>query len=859
MSRVELRAPVLEQGIRHTNFFNGRLLFAEDLFNETEANRAQHRQLGRACGDGVVHGLDVWMQASGAGGTVPVLRVSAGLAINRRGQSVELPRDTDVALERSEALPTGDAALFGACRTPAGVQVTIGAGAYLLVMSPVSGFSPERAPMSGLTAAGAISGCGSRYAIEGVQFRLEVLHRSGTNGPAGAAGVDLDVLAGLALPTGDSTFRNLLAHLCLGSSPLAGWSVNPAPVVAAGSPAGLLENLRLAKTLTDCDVPLAVIRWTGSGVQFVDTWAVRRSVARLEWGSSLSYVGEARHAIARATLLQFQLHLRALAASSASAAAVTAQTYFRYLPPCGIVPLQNAAFPSGFVQAQFFRDLAFGPPRPIAAAQLRPLLIDSLGHDAIDLSSRTRLQLYSIEENTAAQGGSSPPQPVLVFAAAALPYVSETPRFADLCQALRDASAAYYELHLRNAFLHNETSPEGIQAHTDISIAVLYLANLASARTPFTCAGGISVIRALETLKEMYDAQSAFAVLADQARPAAVLDSVKVREFGVLLKTYLDIVGDAGRPSLATALGSGDLARATAAQNEINQMIRTWSGAVTTGHIEVIYDGSSRGRTLVLNDPGRFAYTFRVTNRTNKRIAIQASASFPDRQAWNNSLTILDANSNVFGSATLEPADSVPAGDPRAFTMITASMTVPRPQDAALNDTGTLRLRAFAPAPIGVADEDEITLTVGNAEVADSDMFEFDTTVGASENLATAKVGRPITLTFGGFFRSPTAGSSKQAIFRVTLTGSTGDFTVTISGGVNGPGQDNANSTATVKVSPAFTINKDVRSNIGLRVVPGDNSLNRTLNITARLEAADATPAASSGPHAITVTQPRQP
>ena len=48
-----------DKSIRSTNFFNNRLLSAEDLNREKDANRAEHKQIGRAVGDGIVNGLRV--------------------------------------------------------------------------------------------------------------------------------------------------------------------------------------------------------------------------------------------------------------------------------------------------------------------------------------------------------------------------------------------------------------------------------------------------------------------------------------------------------------------------------------------------------------------------------------------------------------------------------------------------------------------------------------------------------------------------------------------------------------------------------------------------------------------------------
>ena len=78
--------PFLDHGIQNTNFFNGRLLSAEDLQVEQEANRSQHQQLGRAVGEGIVCGLEVGRPTetlSLTEETEVVVSVRSGLALNR--------------------------------------------------------------------------------------------------------------------------------------------------------------------------------------------------------------------------------------------------------------------------------------------------------------------------------------------------------------------------------------------------------------------------------------------------------------------------------------------------------------------------------------------------------------------------------------------------------------------------------------------------------------------------------------------------------------------------------------------------------------------------------------------------------
>ena len=170
---LELLEPMLHGGIRNTHFFNGRLLTADDLRAEQQANRAQHQQLGLAVGAGVVEGYDVRLSPAGNGAR-PVLRVSKGLAVTRKGAALALHEDVDVTLVRQPrtALLNGDAGLFAVCRPEATTpSATVAEGVYLFVVSPASGFA-EHAPVVGFNGNGVASGCDHRYAVEGVRFGL---------------------------------------------------------------------------------------------------------------------------------------------------------------------------------------------------------------------------------------------------------------------------------------------------------------------------------------------------------------------------------------------------------------------------------------------------------------------------------------------------------------------------------------------------------------------------------------------------------------------------------------------------------------------------------------------------------------
>src|SRR4051812_48858375 len=87
-----LDAPLIpDNGLRHVNFFNGRLLTAGDLRSEQMAQRQAAHQLGRTLGVGVVEGLELQVLTDGSDGRAPVVSVAGGMAINALGQAIELP------------------------------------------------------------------------------------------------------------------------------------------------------------------------------------------------------------------------------------------------------------------------------------------------------------------------------------------------------------------------------------------------------------------------------------------------------------------------------------------------------------------------------------------------------------------------------------------------------------------------------------------------------------------------------------------------------------------------------------------------------------------------------------------------
>jgi hypothetical protein len=435
MGRIELLQPFLEGGIRNTNFFNGRLLSAEDLRQEQQANRERDTQLARAVGAGVVHGLEVARapQSGGGGLTNAVVRVRAGLALNESGVALSLPLDTEVALVRELEAVNAEAGLFATCAPPKQTAVVSGAGMYLLVVTPASGYD-QRAPVSGLGGAGLSSpGCGSRYAVEGVQFKLVSVDVNTLAGIPADGRAQLNALMSAGGAANLSLLRNTMAYLCFGATQTAAFARDPfAAANRPNDPAApnILGALRAAGELTRCDVPLALLYWTATGgVDFVDMWSVRRRVTRAlvtdEWGAP---GGDGERGLREAMSMQFQEHLETLRASAPSASAVVAESYFRYLPPAGFLPLAGVAGLIGFNYQSVFQNMTYREPVFINGARVAALLDEARSYPPIDVQSEEMFWLYLVRENQQAfnAGGANRPQPYIIFARGHTPYQGDS-------------------------------------------------------------------------------------------------------------------------------------------------------------------------------------------------------------------------------------------------------------------------------------------------------------------------------------------------------------------------------------------------------------------------------------------------
>jgi hypothetical protein len=431
-----LLEPILDGGVSNPHYFEGRLLTATALREDQEAQRVHDRRLGRAVGPGVVNGLWVTLEFAGSETAPPRVTVSPGLAINAKGDALQLPSREVVALARTVPLPEQDAGLFHTCAPPDPQVEGPGAGFYVLVLSPASGFS-GRAPFSGLANPRAGSGCGSRWAMEGVRLRMVPLDPLAVSGLSQEVRDLLDELLPATAEAARAKLRNVVAHLCLGTEPLATFGVDPfaREIVAEGGtePAladyGAIDDLIAAKTLGDCDVPLALLHWPAETVSFADNWAVRRRVASpATSGAWPTLSGGRRRAEAEAMLFQFQDHLATLVERAVNPALIRARDYFKWLPPAGLLPIAGGGR-RGLVEVSFLLGMKTRDPVIyIDGARLVELFGSSLTEPPIDTDSGEFMWTYRVRQNDLLPADPGTEFPYLVFASGHLPYVG-TARF----------------------------------------------------------------------------------------------------------------------------------------------------------------------------------------------------------------------------------------------------------------------------------------------------------------------------------------------------------------------------------------------------------------------------------------------
>jgi hypothetical protein len=442
--RKELREAFLDQGIQDINFFNGRLLTAGDLVTLQDAARRRDHQLGQAVGEGIVSGLEVRLVTDGSDGKPPVLAVAKGLAVNRLGQMVSLAQNVEVKLAKEKPESSTNGGHFEYCLPPQQDGKPIpGKGAYVLVARPAVHYK-GLAPRRGFGKEAKVEGCDRDLVQEGTQFRLVSMDVTTLAKLSATTRQDLAQLlqsadaSGTAGVRARSKLRNWLAHICFGSEELAAWPRDPLARVAGDfftaavhSPLatyGAVDALRAQAAVDDCDVPLALLLWTATGVKWVDLWAVRRRLHRATNARRFPLLASDRWiAEMEAMMQQFQEQMQDMQVNlTFNLGTINAGNRFRYLPPAGLLPLASGASTSGFNYDTFFGGMTTRQPIFIEGAQLGSLLREALDYPPIDTTGEVVVWLYIVRENAQALLSSSqPPQGYMVFASGHIPYRGE--------------------------------------------------------------------------------------------------------------------------------------------------------------------------------------------------------------------------------------------------------------------------------------------------------------------------------------------------------------------------------------------------------------------------------------------------
>jgi hypothetical protein len=389
---ANLFTPILNDRMRSIHFFNGRLLTGEDMTAEQRGQDAVHELLAQSIGDGIVRGLEVSIDASTTLAE-PIVKVTQGVAINRKGETLYLPSDTRVQLVRTADATPPARTLFTACTPPESGVYVAGAGVYLLTLCSTVA-ADGSASVSGL--GGQPTGCNTRFAVDAVQFRLIELPMTDA---------EMQDVARL---------RNLVAYRCFGETGLPSFALNP--FLATTEPTTLLDQLR-TRTLTDCDMPLATIYWTATGgLVWLDMWSVRRRTARRTAPTVQPLSTDRRRSTAEAMVLQFQSHVAQLRNDRTLTTALGVKTYFAHLPPIGLLPLFTSSF-AGINIDQFFAACTTHGPTFVDTDKVASLYARALDFPPIDTESREVFWLYLVVENTqgANTTASTRPQGYVMF------------------------------------------------------------------------------------------------------------------------------------------------------------------------------------------------------------------------------------------------------------------------------------------------------------------------------------------------------------------------------------------------------------------------------------------------------------
>ena len=836
MSR-HLFEPITDNGIRNTNFFNGRLLSADDLAAVLDSGSEHDRQLAAGLGEGVVRGLEVEL-ASSSTPTQPVVRVGGGLALNRAGNPVALSVPAvDVALVRAPETFAPEAGLFAECQGPEPPDNLSRLGVYVFVASPASAYEGS-VPTRHSVTSDKFDGCGRRYAVEGVKFRMERIDFSSL---AGVSQATRTVLGTLTTQTDDasiSKLRNVVAHLCFDSeepgATLAGRRdpFNQPAGDAAHVNYGALNALRDGDKITDCEVPLAVIYWSPQGVQFVDTWAVRRLARRVLDLDVLSLLRS--HGYER--LLQFERHLRDLFDRLSNLGTLQLQNYFQFLPPVGFFPVLATKSPRGFHATNFFRQFATGAAGQITAERFGALLRESFACPDVDLAARPVFQIYQVRDNArlvAASASTSQLYQVFVSRAMNGPLARD-----GVAAALYDAWEVYRGLVKRRAFLPSGNDQDTIATHSLITNGLRDVLDMSNRQYALAAGGALDTPDAIKAFQEMHRVQNDLVTLflTGLTIPDPTLNRAN---FAQALALLLNNTSSAGVPGLLPAVQANNLLAAVDAQNAINHLVGNWSGVgVAIGPVIVTRGIAPEGEQLKLGSTTPLPLHYNILNGTDQRLTINLDTTITAPHGdWTGSAKIFSQSDQEISSIELNPGVTG-----------TVIVKVTTASGAGRDDNVTLTLRADVPPPADKHHSAQRSLVVKDdlgGAVLSSVVFVVPVAAPTGKDMTNADPNKAFTYVYVLRY-NPAPGVTAPANFlftvRLSSTGSpVEEWNVTFHDTAS-PGGDRQLGTYTQQIQLFPTESHPVLISVVTPARAASTGADKTATFTARVESINLTP-----------------
>ena len=397
---------------------------------------------------------------------------------------------------------------------------------------------------------------------------------------------------------------------------------------------------------------------------------------------------------------------------------------------------------------------------------------------------------------------------------------------------------AYGRLLARSSFLPDGNSAAALAAALGMTttfqnVIMLATASTGSAATA-TTDGLVSIF------SRLYDAQKTLSILLASSIPGVSNPQPRLL-YAQLLSNALDNdVGVTGALSLRSAVSQNQPDAAARAQDRINGISTSEAGDAVVGSIDVLYrPPSTRGETLVLNDPQPFGFVFRVTNRTNRKLDIQLKADFASpRDAWSTFATVAGGAGRILSLRPFDLANPTASG-----TWQDVQVNVMTPAGTNKGDTGTLRLLAFVPAPVSIGNIGTVPLTVGDAATIPQESnvrFDIGAPVATSGDQGAITTNSPAELRFDATFTTSKAPTSRTFVFRVETPDSAATMQKFFIQFEDADVPINPNRTTGTRIeSQPFTLNDGIGRSIFALIGINTAAAGDTLNLAATLAATD--------------------